>query len=229
MRVLVTDVTRMQPGYICVAAIEQARRTRVRPVLPGHARLPLSWVPSRGGKVDYKRVLEIGDAPRVGRRPEIEDVLTSEDDLMLVGTLPDDRFLEVLKEAAVADALASFGPELKRHPNGRSYVVPQGTGTRSLALQEVAAGTVSVFVDFGRIRARWADGMELSVTDLRLYEEDGATVRLSRVAELNHLLQREPGFVAFGLTRSWPGGDPPLHHWLQVNAIHVAGALGWCL
>ena len=44
-------------------------------------------------------------------------------------------------------------------------------------LQEARHGSVSVREESGRIRAHWPDGMELSVTDLRLYENDGATVR----------------------------------------------------
>jgi len=233
MRMLVTDVTRMQPGYICVAGIERTTRARVRPVLPGHARLPLTWIASQGGKVDYKRVLEIGDGARVGSPPEVEDVLTAEEHLVLLGTLPDDRYLEVLSEVSVADARTAFGPELKRHVNGHNFVTPQGRGDCSLAIQEVPAASLELFVDgFGQIRAAWSDGMRLSVTDLRLYELDGKTVKSDRVTRLNQLLQQQTGFVAFGLTRPWSNprsGDPAWYHWLQVNAIHVAGALDWSL
>jgi len=55
------------------------------------------------------------------------------------------------------------------------------------------------------------------------------SVRFEDAMNMLPLLQRESGFVAFGLTRAWADGDPPLHHWLQVNAIHVPGALGWSL
>jgi hypothetical protein len=231
MRVLITDVTRMQPGYICVAGIELTTHARIRPVLPCHTRLPLTWVASQGGKIDYKRVLEIGDGARVGNPPEVEDVLTSDEQIVLVDILPDDQFLEVLNEVSVADARATIGPELKRHVNGHNFVTPQGRGDCSLVLQEAPPGSVEVAVDgFGQIRASWDDGMRLSVTDLRLYELDGKTVKQERVTRVNELLQQQAGFVAFGLTRPWSNprsGDPAWYHWLQVNAIHVPGALDW--
>ena len=233
MQVLITEVTRMERGYICVAGINRGTGSRVRPVLSGGARIPLTWVSSLGGLIDNKRVLEIGDGPRVGKSPEVEDVLTSSTQLRLVTRLSDEEFLTALRGTSHLDARSAFGPELKQHVNGHNYVSAEGTGTLSLAIQANPRDTVEVFLtNFGRIRARWRDGMELSVTDLRLYQPDGSTPNEERVATLSKALKDGPGFVAFGLTRAMSlprSGDPSTYHWLQVNAIHVPVSLQWSL
>ena len=102
---LVTDVTRMEAGFICVAGIEEGTRERIRPMLPDSRRIPLDWVASRGGVVDLRRVLELGAAPRIGRVPEIEDVLTNDDRISVVGALSHERFLDVVRASAVRFAV----------------------------------------------------------------------------------------------------------------------------
>ena len=231
MEVLITDVTRMQKGYICVAGIDVQTGQRIRPVL-AEEQIPLDWTPAHGGIVDYRRIIDIGPGRFIGRTPEIEDVLVTRGDLALRRTMQPHEFLETLQGVSKLNARLSFGPTLRRHENGHDYVTPQGMGLRSLAIQGIDAGRVRLSIAGRSVRAAWPDGMRLPVTDLRLFEKDGATVRTRRVGQLNQLLQRESGFVAIGLTRPWgrpESPDPAEYHWLQVNAIHVPGSLDWAL
>ncbi|MGD9935735.1 MAG: hypothetical protein AB7T37_18720 [Dehalococcoidia bacterium] len=231
MELLITDITRMQKGYICIGGIDMPTRQRVRPVL-ADGQIPITWTPAHGGIVDYRRVIDIGPGRFIGRAPETEDVLVTLQDLVLRRTMAVEEFLETLQSVSKLNARLSFGPTLRRHENGHDYVTPHGLGLRSLAIQSLEAGRVELLVAGRSIRAKWRDGMDLAVTDLRLFENDGATVRKRRVALLNELLQRESGFVALGLTRPWrqrQSPDPVDYHWLQVNAIHVPGSLDWAL
>ena len=58
MQLVVSHVTRMQPGYICVAGVEITRGKRVRPVTYG--RLPTSLLAREGGPFDMAALVELG-------------------------------------------------------------------------------------------------------------------------------------------------------------------------
>jgi hypothetical protein len=73
--------------------------------------------------------------------------------------------------------------------------------------------------------------LDLSVTDLRLYGDDGGrpdTVQVRDVAD--RLAQGVPALLSVGLTRPFSArpDEPPLH-WLQVNNIHLEDDPAWRL
>lgn len=231
MEVLITDVTRMAEEHICIAGIGPSGE-RIRPVLPGGQRFSLGEVASRGGSIEYRRVIEIGDGKLVGTPPELEDVETGLDQLIHVGTLGIEEFMNRLAVTAVSglDLQAAFGKDLVAHSNRRGWVTPEGVGSRSLAVLSVDPGAVEVYLNnFGKIRARWDQG-DIAVNDLRLYKADGTTPAAARVATIQNLCRRGKAFIAMGLTRPFTRtGDAVSYHWLQVNAIHVPDSLQWPL
>jgi hypothetical protein len=73
--------------------------------------------------------------------------------------------------------------------------------------------------------------LDLSVTDLRLYADDGArpdTAAIRNVA--GRLARGVPALLSVGLTRPFSArpDEPPLH-WLQVNNIHLEDDPAWRL
>ncbi|PWB43431.1 MAG: hypothetical protein C3F10_12175 [Dehalococcoidia bacterium] len=234
---LITDLTRMQNQHICVAGIDLGSGKRVRPVLAGGAQFSLDMARHHGGPFDIRRVVDLGETKPVPSPPEIEDVEVSPSAIRRIRLMPPPDFLTHLSSAAIPNAQTAIGPALKRHLNGTSMVCPEGQGECSLAIQ-LANKEFQVTVDgFGRLRAAWANGINLSITDLRLYEADGATPDQDEITALQkrlaaHFSQSRAVYIAFGLTRpvSLPRtGDATVYHWLQVNSIHLEDNLSWRL
>lgn len=71
MRIIVNHLTRMQPGYICVAGVDVSNGHHVRPVLRG--RLTTDLLASKGGPFDMAALVDLGTVECCGHAPEIED------------------------------------------------------------------------------------------------------------------------------------------------------------
>ena len=72
---------------------------------------------------------------------------------------------------------------------------------------------------------------DLSVTDLRLYTDDGARPAAETIRDVADRLARGvPVLLSVGLTRPFSArpDEPPLH-WLQVNNIHLEDDPTWRL
>jgi hypothetical protein len=65
--------------------------------------------------------------------------------------------------------------------------------------------------------------VDLSVTDLRLYERDHKTPRRDLVADVQRRIDAGVEVIlSVGLTRPWrKQNDTAERHWLQVNNIHL--------
>ena len=66
MRIVVNHLTRMQPGYICVAGIDVQDNEHIRPVL-GRARLTVDLLARNGGAFDVVALSNWG----VGARKQV--------------------------------------------------------------------------------------------------------------------------------------------------------------
>ncbi|HWS82732.1 MAG TPA: hypothetical protein VN207_00575, partial [Ktedonobacteraceae bacterium] len=82
------------------------------------------------------------------------------------------------------------------------------------------------------IRAVITDGtftVELSVTDIRLYETDHKTPKENLVQQINTRIQSgTPVIVSVGLTRPWRYPDDRVErHYLQVNNVHLRDNIVW--
>ncbi|MEZ4494696.1 MAG: hypothetical protein R3C29_15470 [Dehalococcoidia bacterium] len=236
MQMLVTDLTRMRYG-ICVAGVDLATGTRVRPVLPNERQFQIDMTRHFGGPFDVRAVVELGSTTTSGQRPEVEDAPVTLSQIRQLSIMDSDEFLDRLPGYSSPSLPEAFGPELVPHSNGRSLVVPEGKGEASLAIVK-AARPFEVRVEGSQVRARWPhNGRDLSVTDLRLFKNDGATVDGAQVNRLatrlrTHFAQGRPVYAAFGLGRAWVpehAVDRTKYHWLQVNSIHLDGARKWRL
>lgn len=90
-------------------------------------------------------------------------------------------------------------------------------------------GRPNLYVNYDggvRISFPWlSPSANLSVTDLRLYQDDHKTPRKTLISHLRRKLQAGAGVIlSVGLTRPWrKEGDTAARHWLQVNNIHLEG------
>jgi hypothetical protein len=128
VRIVVNHLTRMQPGYICVAGIDPKSGRHVRPVLAG--RLGTDLLAKAGGPFDIASVVDLGPTQYQGTAPETEDHLFAPTNVAIVGELEPNRFWSMLSKASAARLRLIFGNELQSL--GKGAVVDVNTGAVSL-------------------------------------------------------------------------------------------------
>jgi hypothetical protein len=224
MDIVVSHLTRMQAGYICVAGYQPRSLQHIRPVLLNR-RLPRSLYQAEGGPFGLGFLVELGPVRDVGAPPELEDREFSEERAAALHQLPPEQFWGKLESMVSPDLAAGFGTALERQDSG--FAVPLGQGAASLACL-VPDGDVALKVnDYGKIRCNFdvKDGpADLSVTDIRLCESDHKTIRRSLVRRLDRrMADGTRTILALGLARPFQAsGDTEQRHWLQVNNIFLA-------
>ena len=231
MRILVNHLTRMQPGYFCAAGVDLETGRHVRPVLR-RGRLTVDLLSTNGGPFDVGSVLDLGPTTSAGRAPELEDHRFDPAETRWLSDDDPDEFWEVLDRTAQGDLMEIFGPELELWDE--SGTVDVGEGKASLGCLRPKQqpwmyvdhrGTVRLVLDY------LMPSVDLSVTDLRLYEKDGRTPRRDLVQSLQKRLKAGvETILSVGLTRPWQKrGDDAERHWLQLNNIHLQDDPLWQL
>lgn len=231
MKIAVTHLTRMSAGSVCVAGLDLATGRHVRPVFQ-HRPLHALETARHGGPFDLATVVDLGDTTPAPAPPAVEDHRFVGWRARALEAIEPDRFWELLTGVAGPTLHALFGPELTvfGRRGQRHGATALGRGRASLGVLKPRIQPM-LRLDRrpdGRMAVRmtvWDDGqtLDLSVTDLRLYEDDGVTpnVRMVRQATAR-LAQGEGVLLGVGLTRAHAtrDGEAP-RHWLQVNNIHL--------
>ena len=230
MRIIVTHLTRMQPGYCCVAGVDEATGRQVRPVLQGRLRTEL--LVTQGGFLDMATLVDLGPVEPCGHPPEVEDHRFELRHARALGLVEGEAFWAALRTGAATSLRHMFGPDLERAGSG--CAVREGGGSASLGTLIPAAPPSLRLSAEGRLRLIVTDGaltVSLPVTDLRLFERDHVTPRRALVAEVaTRLAGPAPCLLCVGLTRPWQKPDESApRHWLQVNNIHLRDRLAWRL
>lgn len=228
MRIVVNHLTRMQPGYVCVAGVDVSSGQHIRPVLRG--RLTVDLLARNGGPFDLANVVDLGIVEHCGQVPETEDYCFDHRGAHCVRNISHTHFWELLQLVAHHDLTQVFGPALT--PFRRGCVVDLNAGEKSLGCLIPASPPRLYVNDYGKIRAIISDSTftaDLSVTDLRLCDLDQRTPKFA-LAERIGAEMRSGGSVilSVGLTRPWQHPDDTVkRHWLQVNNIHFEDNTVW--
>ena len=233
MEILIDHLTRMQPGFMCVAGIDPATGQHVRPVLVG-ARLATLLLAPYGGPFDMGALVELGPVKPAGQPPETEDQRFEAWHSRRLRYAAPAELWEAIQKCARPSFGAIFGPALR--PQGRTCAVDLGQGTASLGCLNVKERPQLVVETYGtkrNLRMRVWDGAlggNLAVTDLRLFEDDHATPRTSLVDDMNRRIAAGVELIlAVGLTRPFAPDGVTAYHWLQVNNLHLADNPDWRL
>ena len=223
MRILVNHLTRMQPGYICVAGVNVDTLNHVRPVLR-YGRLTNSLIRPNGGPLDIGSVVDLGPTTYAGHAPELEDHrFDPARATWLFDDDPDD-YWELLTQVARGSLGEIFGTALELWDESGTVEVGEGRASLGCLKPEKQPwlyvdhrGTVRMVLDY------LMPSVNLAVNDLRLYERDHRTPRRDLVAGMQKRLEAGvEAILSVGLTRPWrKRGDTAERHWLQVNNIHL--------
>ena len=111
MIITVTHLTRMAPGYICVAGVEHEQGMHVRPVMQG--RLSVHLAASRGGPFNMGEVVDLGPTRYVGVAPEVEDHRFDWRDTRALGPADPDELWEWVLDRALGSLNSIFGAHLR--------------------------------------------------------------------------------------------------------------------
>ncbi|MBI2192003.1 MAG: hypothetical protein HYU36_08470 [Planctomycetes bacterium] len=231
MRIVVNHLTRMRPGRICVAGIDVSTGEHVRPVLET-TQLGRDMLVRSGGPFDIASVADLGATRHVGKPPETEDHVFDPKGATQAKVVAADKFWKLLMKIGKPTLAGIFGPALEARTPG--CAVDLGQGNASLGCL-IPASAPEIWVDgWDKIRIELTDGTltpNLSVTDLRLYEDDQKTPRRKLVERIATRIKKGVGVVvAVGLARPWQKpGDTERRHWLQVNNIHLEDDPAWQL
>jgi hypothetical protein len=222
MEIAVTHLTRMQPGYICVAGLDVKTRAHVRPVLTG--RLPSKLLKQEDGPFEIGALIDLDGVKHVSSPPEVEDHLFDISKARRVRRLDSKEFWKILSSGTGTDLASIFGRDLKAQANGGA--VEEGKGSASLGCLPIAELTLEVN-PWQKIRMKFSSGkfkLDLSVTDVRFVKPDFETPNEKAIAIAKEKLARGvPTILCVGLTRAWKKpGDDRRRHWLQVNNIHFS-------
>lgn len=227
MRIIVNHLTRMVPGFICVAGISVETNQHIRPIC-NRSMLPLRWSATHGGVFGIGNIVDLGPVKDRREPPEVEDREFREHHLRRIDRFPPDDFWSLLNEHHDTRLRRIFGPELTLV--GQSCTTDRGTGRASLGviipdrierLYSNARGGVRLAFDIGRAH------LDLSVSDLRFYSMDDATatwkIDPNRLASVAYAIETGvPAIFSVGLTRAFKrGGNDTWQHWLQINNIHL--------
>ncbi len=236
MRIVVTHLTRVRGGYICVAGLDLETRRHVRPVLAGGP-LPFDLLARYGGPFDIGRVVDLGPARPAPQPPHLEDHLVALAHVKRGEAMRSAAFWDLLQRVAKPALRDLFGEQLK--PIGRnSQGTEVGEGRASLGCLIPASPprlwcTEPCGSKPGRIRIALCDGQlqaTLGVTDLRLYRHDHMTPDprcIRRVAD--RLASADAVILGVGLTRPFAASSHAAreYHWLQVTNLHFPGDPVW--
>lgn len=226
MEIIVTHLTRMAPGYICVAGIDLESRNQIRPVTPGR-RLPRALLVEEGGPFEIGSVVDLGPAQHVGQAPEHEDHSFDPAKSRRIRDFSPDDFWELLEGSADTNLRETFGPEL--YQQQRSCVFEENTGDASLGHLEAGRLQDLYINDWDKLRAVISDDVftaHVSVTDIRFYSADYSSLHVAAVESMQaRLAAGVPMILSVGVGRPyWKQGN---RHFLQLNNLHPQDGPLW--
>lgn len=226
----ITDISRMSPGFICVAGIDPTGRT-IRPQYHTH-RISDGWCCVDGRFIrPFTRVALELETPR-SIPPHTEDWYAVDEPPRILGDCTDGEKLELLKATCSNDITSIFDVEIQ-HVDGQGTFIYSNTGYRSL-------GTVHAQHVFG-FQHRLFDGRR----DYRLHfiDQGGSEYRLKAVDITfqtyvdhlrvchrfstdevekfvdNHVFAHHTIYLRVGLARGW--ANYPDRCYLQITGIYT--------
>ncbi|HTP27485.1 MAG TPA: hypothetical protein VMK12_17765 [Anaeromyxobacteraceae bacterium] len=231
MDIVVTHLTRMSRGYVCVAGEEERSGRNIRPVA---GQLSTSVLARHGGAFDIGNRIDLGPVVPVPTPPEVEDHRFELAKVRRLGTLKGTEFWSLLSAHSKRKFTDVFGPDLQVHRGAKGYVELH-QGSASLGYLTPVTRPTLTLSSYGskvKITLELSDGtyrLEMPVTDIRLYGPDHVTPDAALVASVNKRLATTNCIVAVGLARPFAGALDRDVHWMQANNLHLQDDPVWQL
>ena len=236
MEIVISHLTRMHGGHICIAGVDVNTRRHVRPVLSSGG-IPSHMLARYGGPFEMANIIDLGRPRPKPNRPHVEDHVFAPSRVKVQRTASPHEFWNLLHELTRTRLREIFGNALRAVGNSR-YGTDLGRGLASLGCLRPLAPP-ELYLAEGRkgkrqIRIRLHDGeiqADVGVTDLRLCKDDHATPDPDKVRGVaKWIYDSDCVLLGVGLTRKFrPSEKADYVHYLQVNNIHLRENLVWLL
>jgi hypothetical protein len=245
MHIVVNHLTKLAPGLICVAGIDQRTGKHVRPLTNRMLRLSFAVGHGDKGVFGIGKVVDLGHVRPVGKAPEVEDHHFREHELNSVTSMTDTDFWQMLSIRAMPRLQLIFGSDLEpvSTASGLTCALPEGHGTASLGclrpdvvrdLEIERRPTDDGYRETLRVTVMVAGrSFRFPVTDLRMSSLDEANGRWQlhpeRIDSVNERLRDGvPALLSVGVSRPFQRSSKESpRHWLQVNNIHLQDDAIW--
>ena len=237
MRILITHLTRMHGGHICVAGVDQQTRRHVRPVLNNAEPLPFYLLARYGGPFEMGWIVDLGQPRPAPDPPHVEDHVFVPARAKPERPAAAHEFWTLLEELERPRLREIFGTGLCETGRDR-YGTELGQGIASLGFLRPAAPP-RLYLTQSRegkpqVRMKLSDGQieaDAGVTDLRLFGDDHATPEPALIRAVAQWIADSQGVIlSVGLTRKFrPSDAAASRHWLQVNNVHLKENATWRL
>jgi len=228
VQIIVTHLTRMEYGHICVAGIEPRTGRHIRPQTDD--RLSVRRLLRHGGPFDLGCLVDLGTTTAIGSAPYLEDQSFNARNARCLKTLEPSEYWSLLERVTRPNLIAIFGEALQRR--NRTYTVDMGCGNASLGCLRSPDIRFEQDRANAKLRLAFSDAagpVSLALTDLRFYQSDHRTPRWEAVERVDKRLRSGvPALICVGLTKPWKMlGDTASRHWLQANNIHLGDEPVW--
>jgi len=226
-QLVITDVTRMQEGRVCVAGYTHQREC-VRPVLP-HPGIHETMLYANGKPIIFPfAVVEYDLLERVIAPPHTEDWRYDPRSVRGIKRV-DEKDRRVILDRLVCPSVAAiFNAKIF---SGQGHYLLIGQGERSLGTVRPKPGIEAIIEprdDAWKYRLRFADQSDaeyrLAITDLtwRYFcdaQKRAGTAPEKLAAELTDRLRSSQVYVRIGLARGWD--EHPARCYLQITGVYT--------
>jgi hypothetical protein len=228
VKIVVNHLTRMAPGFMCVAGVETSTNAHIRPVIP-HTRFRTQLLLRNGGLFDIATEVDLGSVTNVGSAPELEDRSFDLSKARVVRERISANELWTLLEHSGNGSLREiFGADLENA--GRSAALLENTGQGSLGNLIPSSQPQLGLVTYGSkdkieimLEDRDLGQLTVAVTDIRFYRPPAFAIRQEVFNQYYRELDANvPVILSVGVSRKFKKpADVAYRHWLQVNNIHL--------
>ncbi|MDH1475794.1 hypothetical protein N5F13_14895 [Comamonas thiooxydans] len=228
MEIIVTDVTNMKGGHVCIAGIDPKTGICVRPQKMVNGNRYLTYAEAKANNVQPGSILR-GDfrpANNPPHIPHVEDFLFSH--FNVVGVATANEFQAILESSSRSTIEAAFGKSTNQKWFAENNPPQRSIATLKLnqVLQRLRF-TVDDRAGQKSIKAHIldAEGVQLQylpVKDRRLEDHTREILNGDYGAQKLKLFfaTQQQVYLRLGIGRAWaPPGETP-KHWLQVNGIY---------
>jgi len=221
LEAIITDITRMQPPNVCIAAINQGRTIHLHSPRPDDRRVASigGLAPGDVVSVDWQQAQSLP--------PHTEDGIWERRSFVKRHRLTETELADLLSANAFTSVQDAFGAPCDRSIRGNAAFHP-GRGPRSLA--SILTRSVQVYPDFDGIRVDFVDTQEawtgIPLEDLIVRQHQNQCPTCA--SHLPHLLadefQGSSALLRVGLGREFQAKGHPSACWMQVNHIFLMPA-----
>ena len=211
-RIIITGITNMSIGYICVSGYDMAARKYIRPIIPG-SHIMESFLSSFNTPIDLGSTIELdlSYTETLASPPHIEDNPFDTSTVKVLDSMTRVQFRSFIESIADDSVESIFGYEIELI-NGQP-ILPEGSGTRSLGA--IMGRKCTVYCDhMGKSRCDFVDQSGYEYRHLPIVGRDDWIKKPGNYLDVP---------IRLSLTRLFQKDDDsePVY-WMQVSGVIAA-------